>query len=49
MGVRASGRSLTEVFGVGPVIAATVIGDVSDVSRFRGRDRFVAGLSDCPM
>ncbi|HEY8289376.1 MAG TPA: hypothetical protein VIG49_08920 [Acetobacteraceae bacterium] len=26
--VKASGTSLTEVFGVGPVIAATVIGDV---------------------
>ena len=40
--VRASGTSLTRVFGVGPVIAATVIGDVRDVSRFRGRDRFAA-------
>jgi transposase len=40
--VRASGTTLTEVFGVGPVIAATVIGDVRDVSRFGGRDRFAA-------
>jgi len=32
--VRASGTSLTRVFGVGPVIAGTVIGDVTDVSRF---------------
>ncbi len=32
--VRASGTSLTGVFGVGPVIAATVIGDVRDISRF---------------
>jgi transposase len=40
--VGASGMSLTEVFGVGPFIAATVIGDVRDVSRFPGRDRFAA-------
>jgi transposase len=32
--VRASGTSLTGLFGVGPVIAATVIGEVRDVSRF---------------
>jgi transposase len=40
--VGASSMSLTEVFGVGPFIAATVIGDVRDVSRFPGRDRFAA-------
>jgi transposase len=37
--VRASGTSMTEVFGVGPVISATVIGDVRYVSRFASRDR----------
>jgi transposase len=47
--VRASGTSLTEVFGVGPVIAATVIGDVSDVSRFRGRDCFAAYNGTAPI
>jgi transposase len=47
--VRASGTSLTEVFGVGPVIAATVIGDVRDVSRFRGRDRFAAYNGTAPI
>ena len=31
--VRASGTTLTEIFGVGPVIAGTVAGDVADVSR----------------
>jgi transposase len=40
--VRASGTTLTEIFGVGPVIAGTVIGDVADVSRFPGRDQFAA-------
>ena len=47
--VRASGTSLTEVFGAGPVIAATVIGDVRDVSRFRGRDRFAACNGTAPI
>jgi transposase len=47
--VRAGGTSLTEVFGAGPVIAATVIGDVRDVSRFRGRDRFAACNGTAPI
>jgi len=34
--VQAAGTSLTGLFGVGPVIAAAVIGDVRDVSRFGG-------------
>jgi transposase len=36
--VAAAGTSVTGLFGVGPVIAAAVIGDVRDVSRFPGRD-----------
>ena len=40
--VRASGTTLTEVFGVGPVIAATMIGYVADASRFPSRDNFAA-------
>jgi transposase len=47
--VRASGTTLTEVFGVGPVIAATVIGDVRDVSRFGSRDRFAAYNGTAPI
>jgi transposase len=50
--VKASGTSLTEVFGVGPVIAATVIGDVVIVARFPTRDHFAAyngtARSRCP-
>ena len=34
--VRASGTTLTGIFGVGPVVAATVIGDVRDVARVPG-------------
>ena len=40
--VQATGTSLTGLFGVGPVVAAAVIGDVRDVSRFGGRDHFAA-------
>jgi transposase len=47
--VRASGTTLTEVFGVGPVIAATVIGDVRDVARFASRDRFAAYHGTAPV
>jgi transposase len=40
--VQAAGTSLTGLFGVGPVIAAAVIGEVKDVSRFPDRDHFAA-------
>jgi transposase len=47
--VAATGTSLTGLFGVGPVIAAAVIGDVRDVSRFAGRDRFAAYNGTAPI
>jgi transposase len=47
--VRASGTSLTGLFGVGPVIAATVIGGAGDVSRFPGRDHFAAYNGTAPI
>jgi transposase len=47
--VRASGTTLTEVFGVGPVIAGTIIGDIADVSRFPGRDHFAAYNGTAPV
>jgi transposase len=40
--VRAAGTCLTGLFGVGPVIAAAVLGDVRHVSRFPNRDHFAA-------
>ncbi len=50
--VRASGTSLTGLFGVGPVVAAIVIGETRDVARFPGRDCFAASTapprSRCP-
>ena len=46
---QAAGTSLTRLFGVGPVIAAAVIGDVRDVSRFGGRDHFAAYNGTAPI
>jgi transposase len=47
--VAAAGTSLTGVFGVGPVIAAAVIGDVRDVSRFPSRNHFAAYDGTAPI
>src|SRR5260370_13394565 len=47
--VKAAGTSLTRLFGVGPVIAAAVIGDVRDVSRFGGGDYFAACNGTAPI
>jgi transposase len=46
--VRASGTTVTEVFGAGPVVAGTVIGDVLDVARFPSRDHFAAYNGTAP-
>ena len=46
--VRACGTTVTEVFGVGPAVAAAVIGDVRDISRFPGRDCFAAYNGTAP-
>jgi transposase len=47
--VRASGTTTTGIFGVGPVIAATVIGYVADVARFASRDHFAAYNGTAPI
>jgi transposase len=47
--VRVSGTTTTEIFGAGPVIAATVIGYASDVSRFGSRDHFAACNGTAPI
>ena len=41
--VRASGTTLTQVYGAGPVIAAIVPGCAAEVSRFTSRDQFGVG------
>ena len=47
--VKVSGTTLTEVFGVGPVIAGIIIGDIADVSRFPGRDHFASYNGTAPV
>ncbi len=47
--VAAAGTSLTRLFGVGPVIAAAVIGDVRHVARFPDRDHFAAYNGTAPV
>jgi transposase len=46
--VKASGTSLTSLFGAGPFAAATVIGDAGDVARFASRDHFAAYNGTAP-
>ena len=47
--VRASRTTLTQVFGVGPVIAGTISGDAGDVARFPSRDHFAAYNGTAPV
>jgi transposase len=47
--VAASKTTLTEIFGVGPIVAATVIGYTGDVTRFASSDRFAAYNGTAPI
>lgn len=47
--VAASGTTLTEVFGIGPIIAAALIGFSGDISRFANRDRYAAYNGTAPV
>jgi transposase len=47
--VRASDTSLTELFGVGPIIACSLIGCTGDVRRFANRDQFAAYNGTAPI
>jgi transposase len=47
--VRASGTTTTEIFGVGPAVAAAVIGDTGDISRFASPDSFAAYNGTAPV
>ena len=47
--VTESGTTLTELFGVGPIVAAMVIGYTGDVTRFRNRDHFAAYTGTAPI
>lgn len=47
--VAASKTTTIEVFGVGPVVAATVVGITGDVTRFSSRDRFAGFNGTAPI
>ena len=41
--------TLTELFGVGPVIAARIIGEVGDIARFKDRHAFASYTGTAPL
>ncbi len=47
--VAASGTTLTDIFGVGPILAAMLIGFTGDVRRFETRDRYAAYNGTAPV
>jgi transposase len=47
--VRVSGTTVTEIFGVGPAVAAAVIGDAGDIFRFASKDHFAAYNGTAPV
>ena len=44
-----SGTSLTDIFGIGPIVAAMIMGHTHDVARFASRDRFAAYCGTAPV
>jgi transposase len=47
--VEASGTTLTEIFGVGPILAAKIIGTVGDVARFPTKAHFASYSGTAPV
>ena len=47
--VTASGTTLTELHGVGPITAALILGHVGDPARFRTRDQFASYNGTAPI
>ena len=47
--VRVTGTSLTDIYGVGPVVAAMVMAMTGDVRRFPSADRFAAYAGTAPI
>jgi len=43
------GTTLTEVFGVGPVLAAKLLGHAGDITRFPDRDHFASYTGTAPV
>jgi transposase len=47
--VDASGTTLTEIFGIGPILAATILGTVGDVARFPTKAHFASYAGTAPV
>jgi transposase len=47
--VQASGTTLTQIFGVGPILAATIIGAVGEVGRFPSKGHFASYSGTAPV
>jgi transposase len=47
--VEASGTTLTEIFGIGPILAARIIGTVGDVARFPTKAHFASYCGTAPV
>jgi transposase len=47
--VEASGTALTEMFGIGPILAARIIGTVGDVARFPTKAHFASYAGAAPL
>jgi transposase len=47
--IKASGTSLTEIYGVGPILAATLIGYSGDITRFANRDAYASYNGTAPI
>jgi transposase len=47
--VEASSTTVTEIFGVGPILAATILGTVGDVARFPTKAHFASYSGTAPV
>ena len=47
--VEASGSTLTEIFGIGPILAARIIGAVGNVARFPTKGHFASYAGTAPV
>ena len=47
--VRACGSGITQINGVGPIVAGTVLGYVRDITRFANQDRFASYNGTAPI
>ena len=47
--VEASGTTLTQIFGIGPILAARIIGTVGDVARFPTKAHFASYAGTAPV